>query len=217
MKIAVCISGDMRNYLQTYSNQLENIFSQIDCDIYISTWEDDTTNWNQVISTYQPRALKIENKRSMNLTVRNNKTVATGMFYKIFNCFHMLKESSQAYDAVIRMRPDSFFNSKIKISELGNYIYVSGIEKKVRWIEDTFAYGNFHNMEVYSSLFLELGYLSALLEGFHPETLLKHHLEIQSVPIKQCSIVSGTLRENGEINSHCGYSGSPEGFFSFRL
>jgi hypothetical protein len=212
MKTAICISGDMRNYLQTYPNQFENIFSQLDCDIFISSWEDSQTDWNQVISTYQPKVLKIENKQQRGWLIRSNETIALGMFYKIFNCFQMTKESDTSYDAIIRMRPDSFFDRPIIMNDLGSYVWLSGIEKKQRWLEDTFAYGTYSTMERYSALYLDLPQLAQELGYFHPETLLANHLKKQQVPFQQCQITSGTLRESGEINSHYGYSGDPVRF-----
>ncbi len=217
MKTAVCLSGDMRNYLQTYPNQFENIFSQLDCDIFISSWEDSQTNWNQVLSTYQPKALKIDNKQSHGLEIREQRTIALGMYYKIFSCFQMLKESNRSYDMVIRMRPDSFFDSKINPEEIDECVWISGIENKRRWLEDTFAYGSFHAMDVYSSLYLDIHNLAEKTGTYHLETILACHLKTQNITVKECQISSGTLRPNGEVNSHMGYSGSPERFSLLKI
>lgn len=214
MKIAICISGDMRNYLQTHINQFENIFNQLDCDIFISSWEDAQTDWNQVISTYLPKALRIDRKTPQ---AREEKTIALGMYYKIFTCFQMVKESDQAYEAVIRMRPDSVFDSVITMPEIQSYLWTSGIEKKSKWVEDTFAFGSPHVMETYSSLYLDIHHLAEEIGTYHPETLLAHHLKSQGIPVKECLVSSGTLRDNGDVNSHMGYSGKPEGFLSLKF
>lgn len=214
MKTAICISGDMRNYLQTHINQFENIFGQLDCDIFISSWEDAQTDWNQVISTYLPKALRIDRKSPQ---VRENKTIALGMYYKIFTCYQMVKESNQTYETVIRMRPDSVFDRAIDLSNVGNYLWTSGIEKKGRWVEDTFAFGSLYVMETYSSLYLDIHHLAEEAGTYHLETLLAQHLKNQGIQVKESLIASGTLRPNGDINSHMGYSGSPEGFSSVKL
>ena len=42
MKIAVCISGQPRNYKQGFAELKKWFLSKYDCDIYIHTWKDDS-------------------------------------------------------------------------------------------------------------------------------------------------------------------------------
>jgi hypothetical protein len=119
MKVAVCISGHMRKFEQTFSSFNNHFLKHYDCDIFVHTWDDlgvssafkaDTIHGStenkkvKIEQLYNPKALIIEPSNFIN----ELKTMAqeyaphlinlpkpvyhmSSMFYKIYACNELRK------------------------------------------------------------------------------------------------------------------------------
>lgn len=221
MKVAVCLSGQMRDYNKSFNNFQYKILNKLDCDIFIHTWEDNITDWNNVIKLYNPKKICIEylNKTYLNsLDIFDNKHKTSrgeftniniiGMYYKIYLCNNLKKEYenllNKKYDCVIRYRPDLILKKEINENELKNlnFIYISTVGANV-WLDDTFAFSNSNNMDSYCEVFNNLNELYNINNNsLHPEAILKKNLDKYNLKYKECETKSGTLREDGTVMGH---------------
>jgi len=134
MKIAICISGQARNYEKGYQELKKWFLDKYDCDIYIHTWKDkkiirsnfdenftpshsyelNDNDFDQILKLYQPKAhyfqypIKFDiNDIKGKLNRRFNNLMSAA--YSIQACYDLVKESGIKYDLVIRYRFDLQF------------------------------------------------------------------------------------------------------------
>jgi len=132
-KIAVCLSGEMRDYENCYK-PLRHYLSNYDCDYFICTWDEiggkgpcyDKTKVNRqdIIDKYDPKVLNIQSKKDWD----SNKFISkkyggarsvhhpNGAYvdfisqyqtwYKLSLLFEKYINEGHQYDFVIRSRPD---------------------------------------------------------------------------------------------------------------
>lgn len=133
MKIAVCISGHLRNYEETAERLLEN-FAEFESDIFICTWNYDNINGRpvqeeNVVKNYSPKSFKIELYEELHFlhyekyqkikpykkfdaTWHKNREgdASYNQFYLIRKCNDIKRkyerEHKIKYDVVFRIRPD---------------------------------------------------------------------------------------------------------------
>lgn len=134
MKIAVCISGQARNYEKGYQELKKWFLDKYDCDIYIHTWKDkkivrnnfdenftpshsyelNDNDFNRILDLYKPKAHYFQHpipfdvndiKGILNRRLNNLLSAA----YSIQACYDLVKESGIKYDLVIRYRFDLRF------------------------------------------------------------------------------------------------------------
>jgi hypothetical protein len=141
MKIALCLSGFLRNFDKTFSFWKKYLFDIYNVDIFIDTWN--TIDYNSdvasqdVLSAFQKNIKNINiEKRIINFNknimlshfrqaTNGNINNPISMFYKIKSCYLLCKQSSVNYDIIIRARPDLFIISPFIFEEDYNqYIYV---------------------------------------------------------------------------------------------
>lgn len=143
IKVAVCISGQMRSFKRCNRNLLKYIIEPYDTDVFIHTWDvegsshkessDDEimVNESEIIKLYKPKSLVIESQvDGMHNNFLGRKVPkelidvepihyrsALPMYYQISECFDLMKNHSKInnidYDVVIRVRPDTMFNEQI--------------------------------------------------------------------------------------------------------
>jgi len=143
MKVAVCLSGQMRSYKDCYDNLMKYIIKPLNADIFLHTWTEvgsshkenrDTTeivSKNLLQKMYKPKKLEIEEhkieyndellgKKVPNLLKKTEPVhykSALPMYYQIYKSFKLLEEyveqTQKSYDIVIRIRPDSMFLEEI--------------------------------------------------------------------------------------------------------
>ena len=128
MKIAVCISGQPRNYEQGYHELKKWFLDKYDCDIYIHAWKDTKSpfelshnfaqkrhynfieeDYSKILELYQPKDYYFqkpipfdEGKIVGDLGVGINTILS--QFYSIQQSFNLAKHSGIDYDLVIRYR-----------------------------------------------------------------------------------------------------------------
>jgi hypothetical protein len=180
MKIAVCITGQIRSWERIKDNIIENIirdntdvFFVCDEDLSISNIEHEIIKDEQ--SFYDESILEQFNSRTGHGTSVKN---GLNMFYKIMKCNHLkIKHENKhnfKYDTVVRLRTDTTFQKPLIFLEDKDKIFtphncVGG------HVCDQFAYGSSDLMDKFCDVFPNIK--KYFDEGciFHPETLLEYH------------------------------------------
>ena len=136
MKIAVCISGQPRNYEQGYLELKKWFLDKYDCDVYIHTWKDTIMeaghkyvkertyefteeDYNRILELYQPIDYHFQKPIPFDTTdikgptigYRLNSTLSAS--YSIYAAYQLVKKSGIDYDLVIRTRFDLEFTDYI--------------------------------------------------------------------------------------------------------
>ena len=194
MKIAICISGLLRNYKETFNYFNNFIIKDLKPDIFLFTDKYD----KKCLDLYKPKDFGIQKgiiDDNYNFLNTHQSTIGINMvnnFYKISEVFKLKSKyelkNNFNYDLVIRCRFDSFFTEKINILNIGiNDIiipnldfYVNGISKYA--INDNFGIGSSSVMNIYSSIYDKLNlYKNDII--FHPETIIGYNLYINNINI----------------------------------
>jgi len=176
MKIAICISGQARNFKQSYLSLKEYFLDKYNCDIYFHTWNSthfESTNfgfgntqysltsndYDNLIQLYQPKKYIIENPIIFDASNykcpiwRQPLNNTLSMFYSIYKTFQLIKGE---YDYVIRTRFDidySKFNLEFPQEGIILPEWNTDIRVKNRGYYDVFAVGEQQSMKIYSEVF----------------------------------------------------------------
>ena len=180
MKIAVCISGQIRSWNQVKDNIIQNIFKDntdvffvCDEDLSISNIDNEITKELQPF--YDESILGHFNSN------KNNETSVEScinMFYKIMKCNQLKIQHENKhnfkYDTVVRLRTDTNFQKPLIFLEDKDKIFtphncVGG------GVCDQFAYGSSDLMDKFCDLFPNIKKYFDEGCSFHPETLLQYH------------------------------------------
>jgi hypothetical protein len=115
------------------------------------------------------------------------------MYYKVWRCFDLMKNyeslNETRYDLVFRMRFDLQFDSFPVHQEIApNSVYVpEGFDHR-GGLNDLMAFGDNSSMEKYCLLFPSLFNYANSGMGFHPESILRQHLEIGKTKVERFSL-----------------------------
>jgi hypothetical protein len=137
MKVAICISGQPRNYERGYSELKTWFLDKYDCDIYLHTWEDTSStmsgghnfsntkeyeftkdDYNKITDLYNPVVSHLQNPIPFDTTgVQGHlgyklHNILSG-YYSTYAAYKLLKNSGNQYDLVIRTRFDLEFTDYI--------------------------------------------------------------------------------------------------------
>lgn len=197
MKILLLITGQIReDYVKTYESLNDEILSKYDCDIYMSVWDNDP-NLNECIKLYNPKKVKIDIFNNVKEDIQyqsNNYHLVTPetnvenvlyMWYKIKNCFDLIDDNSK-YDVILKTRFDLQIKDLIDLKTLDkNYLYVPFGWDHRQGVNDLMSFGSYDIMKKYCSTYdmIYSHYLSGCY--FHPETLLKYHIEKLNIGLKR--------------------------------
>ena len=136
MKVAVCISGQPRNYERGYQELKKWFLDKYDCDVYIHTWKDKTMeaghkyvkertyefiedDYNRILELYQPKdyffqkPIPFDTKEIKGPTIRYKLNSTLSASYSIYAASQLVKLSGIDYDLVIRTRFDLEFTDYI--------------------------------------------------------------------------------------------------------
>lgn len=146
MKIALLYSGSFRNLAETLEENIA-YFKGNEIHLYFSVWDHmgyvdhlnapdyllsnrllrkDQKVSDSLIRSFVPeeaevKAVKVEkynaDKYSLNLVNGANPNLAA-QYYKIWDCFTLLEEEGETYDAVVRMRCDVLLKKKIRTKKI---------------------------------------------------------------------------------------------------
>ena len=176
MKIAICISGQPRNFEQSYTSLKTYFLDKYDCDIYFHTWKTDSfesTNFGfgnyqynfdrddyySLNFLYQPKNHILENPIVFDASSykcpiwRQPLNNTLSMFYSIYRSFQLIEGD---YDLVIRTRFDIDYSKfNLELPEEGIILpeWNTDIRVKSRGYYDVFALGKQEDMRIYSQVF----------------------------------------------------------------
>jgi hypothetical protein len=176
MKIAICISGQPRNFKQSYESLKKYFLDKYDCDIYFHTWKTPNfestnfgfgnnqyslteNNYNDLIQLYNPKKYILEapilfdasNYKCPIWRQPLNNTLS--MFYSLYRAFQLIEDS---YDYVVRTRFDidySKFNLELPKNNIILPKWNTDIRVSHRGYYDVFAIGTQADMKIYSGVF----------------------------------------------------------------
>jgi len=112
---------------------------------------------------------------------------SVSMFYHNKRAFDHIESMGIPFDVIVKFRSDINTTSKFpyptSIPE-DNTIYVPE-EYHYSGINDQIAYGNYESMRIYCSVYDNIyKYCTTDDVTFHPETLLKYHLDSNNITVK---------------------------------
>jgi len=138
MKIAVCISGQPRNYKKGYHELKKWFLDKYDCDVYIHTWEETEPiigsthpfaisknyqftkeDYSKILELYKPKDYEFQlpipfdgtGVKGEVLGYKLNDLLSAG--YSRQACYNLVEDSEIKYDLVIRTRFDLQFTDYI--------------------------------------------------------------------------------------------------------
>jgi hypothetical protein len=205
MKIAICLSGMMRNFENTYPRFKKHIIDAHNPDIFFCGYpnkQDINYCKEKLINLYNPKKYIL---RSYNDEIRKNicsnekkyeshkrpETVINNYISQIYNIklsdqlrIEYEKENNFIYDVVVRSRIDvyyfkSFEENELKMANCGEVLIPDEWDFKIVnniCVSDSFAMSNSKNMELYSSLYDCFDNYYENGITLHPETMLGYHL-----------------------------------------
>lgn len=176
MKIAICISGQARNFKQSYESLKTHLLDKYNCDIYFHTWKltnFESTNfgfgntkyslidndYEDLIQLYKPKNYIIEKPIIFDASNykcpiwRQPLNNTLSMFYSIYKSIQLVEET---YDYIIRARFDidySKFNLELPQEGIILPEWNTDVRVKDRGYYDVFAIGKQQDMDVYSKVF----------------------------------------------------------------
>lgn len=207
MKIAICISGFTRQYLECYPSYKKYILDSLqhhDVDVFFHGWSNN--NDEQIKELYQTKCCvtKLHTNETMqeikdavdvgyisdlDQTIATNrlKSNMTGMFYNIYKCNELRKqyalEQNITYDITIHTRPDNVFFKPLQLQNVENTIWFGGCQSTIC---DHFFYGSPKNMNIIAGIYLKLKELfETKIRGVGAEHMLHHVIYENNINIKK--------------------------------
>jgi len=176
MKIAICLSGQARNFKQSYNSLKTHLLDKYDCDVYFHAWKTphfESTNfgfgntqytltdsdYNDLIQLYNPKKYIIEKPIVFDASGykcpiwRQPLNNTLSMFYSIYKSIQLVDEK---YDYIVRTRFDidySKFNLELPQEGIILPEWNTDIRVKDRGYYDVFAIGKQQDMNTYSEIF----------------------------------------------------------------
>lgn len=188
MKIALLSSGfSNQKTLDYFENNKELLIDVLNPDIYFSSYNDAFVK--QAAQSYRMKKLDIENIKDIpNFESHESKVQKKHASTNFSNTMHMWRKRKRVFDIVeksydiyIFSRLDIRFERKFDLSILNrnllNAILVPEGGDYENGLNDLFVIGNYDSIKIYCSLFDYI--LDYCNEGcnFHPEKLLRYHIE----------------------------------------
>lgn len=193
MKTALLLSGQLREWKLPYQSLWENFIKDYQPDIFISYHYDTDTEINEdlIKEVWNPKSFSIQKyppqfyfdlqiAKTHPTSPESNPESSFKMFYGILNANELKSNYEQLngfkYDRVVRCRFDTEFFNPIKLREHSDMWIPIGGDHRGGY-NDTFVYGTSEAIDYYCSAYPKLN--DYLNEGavFHPESLMKYHLD----------------------------------------
>lgn len=196
MRIALCLSGGLRNFKDTYHTFKHFLLDKHDVDLFfygLENKEGKTQNQKDLISIYNARSFQVNDELQYSeIECKYPIKSSYYSFYNVMKCNDLKiayeKENNFKYDLVIRSRTDYFW-----FRELSQFELLTSKNKIIlpqEWsfkcvnpiaLTDAFAVGSSELMDQYSLLFNNIDRY-CLNVPFHPETLCGWHLNTNNIP-----------------------------------
>lgn len=225
LRVAVCLSGELRTFKDTFESLRLHILSRLNCDIFISSWNDNSVNLQTIrklYELYRPVKAVMENRVVFNskthpasFKTERDKNVIS-MFYKIKSCNDLKsqyeRENNFKYDLVLRGRFDNLYKHTFDDNEIkdANSLYLP-LFGNFSGYSDQFAFSSSDNMNIYASLYDKLEQYTQEGHTTCPEGLMKHHVITSGLKPKYTAIDFDLLRRshiqnNRELEAFYGHN-----------
>ena len=197
MNIALYISGRTKLYDKWLIKQLKNTSNKI--DLFGSFNEDENVEFINYIKPVSVRWEKyVLPEKWNNISIKHESTRPynmCSMYYNNMKAFELIEQHSNEnnikYDLVVKFRPDIMNDNlpDLFLTEIGE-VYTPK-EHSFGWpdINDMIAFGDFNSMKVYSTLYNHIDEYIDKQVLFHPETMLRYHLDDKGISIKNFSYI----------------------------
>lgn len=194
---------DLKIFIHTW--KIDNLHDFCANHSWSGVSEDSKIDITDILKTLNVETLKLERFESLSDTflriyeshefikTDSKPTGPLSMYYSIFQSNRLLinycQTTRENFDVVIRMR----FDSDIKNPEV---LTDQNVEQKKIYIpdgsdwngiNDQFAYGSLESMDVYGSLFSNLGHLKKT--PYYPEALLRNYLALTGLSVQRTPLV----------------------------
>jgi hypothetical protein len=202
MRVALLLSGDIRDSVELFPFWKENLLNIYNPDIFLSTWN--TKYINEFIDIFNPVSTIIDNYDSgfSNLW----KTAVSPYEYKLetnanlVSCYSMWYRAKSVneimhryenllnlkYDIVIKTRPDLQIYDIPKIDDVNSKsLYIPRGWDWSEGINDLIAWGNSESIDYYCNLFVNFIETVKDMNRLNPERILKSWLGKSSLEIKR--------------------------------
>lgn len=191
MNIALLFTGQIRNAIENFDNFNNFIIDRYKPDIFINSWTTSDTSIDELCSLYKPISIELEDfsridktkilKNINNIKKTYHETRVENVYYqyyKINKGYQNIINFQKDYDIVIRARFDLRFEDFPDL----NHIDLNKIYIPLGWdwrdgYSDLLSWGGVKIMENYCNLYNNLGVYANDDTYFHPEALLKYHLD----------------------------------------
>lgn len=205
MKLAIQISGQARDFVSMYPNFKET-FKNFDYDVFISTWRNtDNTRFadegtpEEFVNLYNARAYEIEDYKSVfeekikpladkcfdNKAPEINPYWYLSGLYQVSYVNTIRQNSGQKYDYVVKLRTELRFEHPLQREHLTPDKLFIPAGHNSRGINDVVSWGEPWLMDAYCDLYKNIEMYVNWGCLFHPEYLLKFHLEQYGVQIER--------------------------------
>lgn len=197
MKVALCLSGNLRNFKDTYYSFQHYLLSNYDVDVFFYGSENKEGLEKNNIDLYElfkPKKQVINTQEFYeNISFPIPPSFPLYAFYNIKKCNDLKcdyeEKNNFKYDLVIRSRTDYFWFRYLKNEELElakNNILIpkewafKSVNSYAR--SDVFAIGSSYLMDKYSSIFEKVEEYVRSIGKFHPESICGYHLMTNNIP-----------------------------------
>lgn len=219
MKVALCLSGQIRSFDLVYQKLLDNLIIPNNCDVFYHTWH--SYNESKYVNYYNPEDnmcvhYGAYSNKNLEKVIKHLKPVSfsfeepfipqntKSMFYSLMKSNDLKCNYERMmgfkYDIVIRSRSDILFLEKVildKNSVEDNIIYLSYRPGGCGGVNDAFAYGKSDIMDRYSNIYEEQKDTDRIYQTC-PEGLIYNFLLKTDIKIKKPPFAYSMLRENGD-------------------
>lgn len=182
MRVALCVSGQMRTVSKTIDSLFENLIELYDTTVFVSTWDSNShqgisnnlTHFDWLSSVFKTENIKLheytseiserfegvrvpdELKRVKPQSYKSN----IPMYFLMQDCdeqrIQYETDHSIKFDWVIRTRPDILIFRPLRLNKYSNHVLNLKHIIDDTYYCDQFAFGSSENMTYYSSIFKRL-------------------------------------------------------------
>ena len=185
MKIALLLSGDLRDFAKRFSSLYENILEPLSPDVYLSSYETDDAE--SVIEKLKPKKYYLEENNSFSVNEEiflKDQPKHFDYIPKPINCVYMWRKIKQCfdlvsehYDLIIRTRPDCHYTEKLDINKMSHEkINIPDGGDYEGGYFDMLSVANTPNMKVYCNLYDNILTYRKVGVPLHSEIMLRMHL-----------------------------------------
>lgn len=214
MRVALCLSGQMRNFEDYYQSLFDKIINVYNTDVFLHTWKVKSSKEEMCLNIFKPKLYLIDyfdyknvinnndiillneeilNKKNFDNKNRDNKWIPElcgtpeniyGMFYSMNKCNELKKK----YEIENNFRYDLVFRTRMDLFFKDDFNF--NIEDEIILPENKGFYGDDHFAYGKSDLidkYQVYNYINMYINdnvALHPETLIKHHLKINNIKNK---------------------------------